>query len=142
MDALKAVVSDKTCAVMLELIQGEGGVNILDPEYVKELVKYCNDNDILVIVDEVQTGVGRTGKLFAHQNYGILPDLMTVAKVLAADFLSVFVCAVKSSRMLCHRQLTAQHSAQTLLFVQVQTMFLTQLQMTNFLPRLRKRSVF
>ena len=80
MDALKAVVSDKTCAVMLELIQGEGGVNILDPEYVKELVKYCNDNDILVIVDEVQTGVGRTGKLFAHQNYGILPDLMTVAK--------------------------------------------------------------
>ena len=137
MDALKAVVSDKTCAVMLELIQGEGGVNILDPEYVKELVKYCNDNDILVIVDEVQTGVGRTGKLFAHQNYGILPDLMTVAK--AADFLSVFVCAVKSSRMLCHRQLTAQHSAQILLFVQVQTMFLTQLQMTNFLPRLRKR---
>ena len=75
MDALKAVVSDKTCAVMLELIQGEGGVNILDPEYVKELVKYCNDNDILVIVDEVQTGVGRTGKLFAHQNYGSSPTL-------------------------------------------------------------------
>ena len=63
MDALKAVVSDKTCAVMLELIQGEGGVNILDSEYVKELVKYCNDNDILVIVDEVQTGVGRTSEL-------------------------------------------------------------------------------
>lgn len=142
MDALKAVVSDKTCAVMLELIQGEGGVNILDPEYVKELVKYCSDNDILVIVDEVQTGVGRTGKLFAHQNYGILPDLMTVAKGLGGGLpIGVCMCG-ENSRMLCHRQLTAQHSAQTLLFVQVQTMFLTQLQMTNFLPRLRKRSVF
>ena len=96
MDALKAVVSDKTCAVMLELIQGEGGVNILDPEYVKELVKYCNDNDILVIVDEVQTGVGRTGKLFAHQNYGILPDLMTVAKGLGGGLpIGVCMCGEK-----------------------------------------------
>ena len=91
---------------MLELIQGEGGVNILDPEYVKELVKYCNDNDILVIVDEVQTGVGRTGKLVCSSELRYPPDLMTVAKGSAADFLSVFVCAVKSSRMLCHRQLT------------------------------------
>lgn len=96
MDALKAVVSDKTCAVMLELIQGEGGVNILDPEYVKELVKYCNDNDILVIVDEVQTGVGRTGKLFAHQNYGILPDLMAVAKGLGGGLpIGVCMCGEK-----------------------------------------------
>lgn len=95
-DALKAVVSDKTCAVMLELIQGEGGVNILNPEYVKELVKYCNDNDILVIVDEVQTGVGRTGKLFAHQNYGILPDLMTVAKGLGGGLpIGVCMCGEK-----------------------------------------------
>lgn len=94
MDALKAVVSDKTCAVMLELIQGEGGVNILDPEYVKELVKYCNDNDILVIVDEVQTGVGRTGKLFAHQKLWYSPRPYDGCKgARRADFLSVFVCA-------------------------------------------------
>lgn len=80
MDALKNAVTDKTCAVMFELIQGEGGVNILDKAYVQELVSYCQSRDVLVIIDEVQTGVGRTGKLFAHQNYELLPDLMTVAK--------------------------------------------------------------
>lgn len=80
MDALKNAVTDKTCAVMFELIQGEGGVNILDKAYVQELVSYCQSRDVLVIIDEVQTGVGRTGKLFAHQNYEVLPDLMTVAK--------------------------------------------------------------
>ena len=96
MEALQELVDRNTCAVMLELIQGEGGVNILDPEYVKELVKYCNDNDILVIVDEVQTGVGRTGKLFAHQNYGILPDLMTVAKGLGGGLpIGVCMCGEK-----------------------------------------------
>ncbi|HBM98468.1 MAG TPA: aspartate aminotransferase family protein [Ruminococcus sp.] len=80
MDALKNAVTDKTCAVMFEVIQGEGGVNILDKAYVQELVSYCQSRDILVIIDEVQTGVGRTGNLFAHQNYEVLPDLMTVAK--------------------------------------------------------------
>lgn len=80
MDALKNAITDKTCAVMFELIQGEGGVNILDKAYVQALVKLCNEKDITVIIDEVQTGVGRTGKLFAHQNYGVIPDIMTVAK--------------------------------------------------------------
>lgn len=80
MNALKNAVSDKTCAVMFEVIQGEGGVNILDKTYVQELVSYCQSRDILVIIDEVQTGVGRTGKLFAHQNYEVVPDIMTVAK--------------------------------------------------------------
>lgn len=79
-NALKNAVNKNTCAVMLELIQGEGGVNILDKDYVQSLVKFCNENDILVIVDEVQTGIGRTGKLFAFENYKILPDLVTVAK--------------------------------------------------------------
>ena len=79
-NALKNAVSDKTCAVMLEVIQGEGGVNILDKAYVQELVSYCQSRDILVIIDEVQTGAGRTGRLFAHQNYGVLPDIMTAAK--------------------------------------------------------------
>lgn len=79
-DTLKNAVSDKTCAVMFELIQGEGGVNILDKNYVQELVSYCQSRDILVIIDEVQTGAGRTGKLFAHQNYEVMPDIMTVAK--------------------------------------------------------------
>lgn len=91
LDALKNAVTDKTCAVMVELIQGEGGVNILDKKYVSALVDYCDANDILVIIDEVQTGVGRTGKLFAHQNYNFIPDLMTVAKGLGGG-LPIGVC--------------------------------------------------
>ena len=80
LELLKSEINDKTCAVMLEVIQGEGGVNILDKTYVQSLVKLCNEKDILVIIDEVQTGIGRTGKLFAFENYGISPDLVTVAK--------------------------------------------------------------
>lgn len=96
MDALKKTANKNTCAVMLELIQGEGGVNILDKDYVQSLVKFCNDNDILVIVDEVQTGVGRTGRLFAFENYEILPDLVTVAKGLGGGLpIGLCMCGEK-----------------------------------------------
>lgn len=95
-NALKNTVNKNTCAVMLELIQGEGGVNILDKDYVQSLVKFCNENDIIVIVDEVQTGVGRTGKLFAFENYEILPDLVTVAKGLGGGLpIGLCMCADK-----------------------------------------------
>lgn len=97
-ETLKNAVTDKTCAVMLELIQGEGGVNILDKDYVKAVVQYCNDNDILVIIDEVQTGVGRTGSLFAFQQYGVQPDLFTAAKGLGGGLpIGVCVCNEKLS---------------------------------------------
>lgn len=96
MNALKNAVNKNTCAVMLELIQGEGGVNILDKDYIQSLVKFCNDNDILVIVDEVQTGIGRTGKLFAFENYEILPDLVTVAKGLGGGLpIGLCMCGEK-----------------------------------------------
>lgn len=96
MNALKSAADKNTCAVMLELIQGEGGVNILDKNYVQSLVKFCNENDILVIVDEVQTGVGRTGKLFAFENYEILPDLVTVAKGLGGGLpIGLCMCGEK-----------------------------------------------
>lgn len=72
--------TNKTCAVMIELIQGEGGVRPLDKEFVTELYKFCQSEDILLIVDEVQTGNGRTGKLYAYMNYGIIPDIVTTAK--------------------------------------------------------------
>lgn len=95
-DTLKNAVSDKTCAVMFELIQGEGGVNILDKNYVQELVSYCQSRDILVIIDEVQTGAGRTGKLFAHQNYGVVPDIMTVAKGIGGGLpIGICMCGEK-----------------------------------------------
>lgn len=96
MNALKNAVNKNTCAVMLELIQGEGGVNILDKDYVQSLVKFCNENDILLIVDEVQTGIGRTGKLFAFENYEILPDLVTVAKGLGSGLpIGLCMCGEK-----------------------------------------------
>ena len=95
-DALKNAITDKTCAVMFELIQGEGGVNILDKAYVQSLVKLCNEKDITVIIDEVQTGVGRTGKLFAHQNYGVIPDIMTVAKGIGGGLpIGICMCGEK-----------------------------------------------
>ncbi len=94
--ALEKAVSDKTCAVMLELIQGEGGVNILDADYVKSLFEFCKEKDILVIVDEVQTGCGRTGKLFAFENYGVKPDLITAAKGLGGGLpIGACICSEK-----------------------------------------------
>jgi len=81
--AIEAAVTPQTCAVMLEPIQGEGGVNIPDPGYLKAVRAICDRFGLLLILDEVQTGLGRTGKLFAHEHYGIQPDIMTLAKALA-----------------------------------------------------------
>ena len=77
---LHSSITQKTAAIMVELIQGESGVMPLDKEYVNEIAKVCKENDILFIVDEVQTGIGRTGKLFAYEWYGVEPDIITLAK--------------------------------------------------------------
>lgn len=79
---LKRVTNEKTCAVMVELIQGESGVVPLDKEYVKEVEEYCHSKDILFLVDEVQTGIGHTGTLFCFEQYNVLPDIVTTAKAL------------------------------------------------------------
>jgi acetylornithine aminotransferase len=81
--ALEAAVSANSCAVMLEPIQGEGGVNIPAPGYLQEVRSICDRHGLLLILDEVQTGIGRTGKLFAHEHFGMAPDIMTLAKALA-----------------------------------------------------------
>ncbi len=82
LSAVEDVIDDKTCGIMLEPIQGEGGINVADKEYMEGLRKICDDNDILLILDEVQCGMGRTGKYFAYQHYDITPDIMTLAKSL------------------------------------------------------------
>lgn len=82
LNAVKDAFTDKTVAIMLELIQGEGGINIASRDFVFGLRKLCDENKLLLIVDEVQTGIGRTGKMFAWQNYGIEPDIFTLAKAL------------------------------------------------------------
>lgn len=92
-EAMRAAVTDKTAAIMIELIQGEGGVHPMDAEYVKQLRRLCDENEIILIFDEVQTGMGRTGKLFAHQLYGVEPDIFTCAKALGNGIPIGAVCA-------------------------------------------------
>lgn len=92
-ESLKNTITDKTCAVMLETVQGEGGVNILDSEYLQQVRKICDEKDILLIVDEVQTGVCRTGKLYGYMHSGINPDVVTSAKGLGGG-LPIGICMV------------------------------------------------
>ncbi len=80
--AVRSAVNEETAGVIIELIQGEGGIKVADFDFVRELRKICTEENILLIIDEVQTGMGRTGKLFCYENYGIVPDIMTLAKSL------------------------------------------------------------
>ncbi|MDN8590770.1 aspartate aminotransferase family protein [Paenibacillus sp. 11B] len=84
--ALEAAIGPNTAAIMLEMVQAEGGVHPVKPEFVHHVRKLCEEHGLLLIVDEVQTGMGRTGKLFAHEHYGIEPDIFTVAKGIGSGF--------------------------------------------------------
>ncbi|WP_127582339.1 aspartate aminotransferase family protein [Paenibacillus koleovorans] len=85
-DALLAAIGPDTCAVMLELVQGEGGVHAVETEYLKQVRKVCDEVGILLIFDEIQTGLGRTGKLFASEHYGVDADIMTLGKGIGGGF--------------------------------------------------------
>ena len=82
LESVKNLVTDKTCAIILEPVQGEGGIYPATEEFIKGVKAICEENDILLIFDEIQCGMGRTGKMFAHEHYGVKPDIMTVAKAL------------------------------------------------------------
>lgn len=98
--SVKSLISENTCAVMIEPVQGEGGVHAADPGYIKALRRLCSDHGILLIFDEIQTGMGRTGKWFCYEHYGVEPDIMTLGKgigggfplsaMLAKEFLNIF----------------------------------------------------
>lgn len=79
-EELDKTISNKTCAIMIETIQGEGGVNALDEEFIKHIDKVCKEKDLVFIVDEVQTGNGRTGYFYSYMEYGVTPDVVTTAK--------------------------------------------------------------
>ncbi|KTB48923.1 aspartate aminotransferase family protein [Dehalogenimonas alkenigignens] len=105
--AIMEATTSTVCAVMLEPVQGEGGVNVPSPNYLKEVRRWCDEKGIVLILDEIQTGIGRTGSLFAHQIYGIEPDVMTLAKglggglpigaIMAKDKFSVFTAGEHGS---------------------------------------------
>lgn len=86
LDALRKAIGPNTCAIMLEPIQGEGGVNELELSYIKEVRKICDDQELLLIFDEIQCGLGRTGKFLGYQHYDIEPDIFTLAKALGGGF--------------------------------------------------------
>jgi predicted acetylornithine/succinylornithine family transaminase len=86
LDSVLAVMTPATCAVMVEPVQGEGGVTAATPDFLRGLREECTRRDVLLIFDEIQCGMGRTGRLFAHEYYGVTPDLMTLAKALGNGF--------------------------------------------------------
>ncbi|WP_118138567.1 aspartate aminotransferase family protein [Oceanicella sp. SM1341] len=86
LEAVKAVVGPETAAIMIEPIQGEGGIRVIEASFLKALREICDENGILLILDEIQCGMGRTGRLFAHEWSGVTPDIMTVAKGIGGGF--------------------------------------------------------
>lgn len=92
-DSLRAAVDDETCAIMMEPIQGESGVYPADVEYVRAVRKLCDEKGLLLIFDEIQTGMARTGKLFGYQHFGVEPDIFTLAKALAGGLPIGALCA-------------------------------------------------
>lgn len=85
-DSIKATITGKTCAVVVEPVQGEGGLNVAEGEFLKQLRNICTEKDILLIFDEIQCGMARTGKLFAYEHFGVEPDIMSLAKALGNGF--------------------------------------------------------
>ena len=81
-DSVKALINEKTCAIIMETVQGEGGIHPADEAFLREIRKICDEKDILLILDDIQCGMGRTGYMFAWQKYGVKPDIMTTAKAL------------------------------------------------------------
>jgi acetylornithine/N-succinyldiaminopimelate aminotransferase len=98
LDAIKAATTDETCAIMVEVLQGEGGVNVPTEGYLKGLREWCDENNLLLIFDEIQTGLGRLGTLFGYQAFGVVPDVMTLAKGLGNGVpVAAFLCKESSN---------------------------------------------
>ncbi|MCR4840493.1 MAG: aspartate aminotransferase family protein [Lachnospiraceae bacterium] len=94
-DSVKAQITDKTAAIIMETVQGEGGIYPADPQFIKEVRDICTEKDIVLILDEIQCGMGRTGDMYAYQGYGIKPDIMTTAKALGCGLPIGAFCAIE-----------------------------------------------
>lgn len=101
LESVKSLINDKTCAIIFETVQGEGGIYPADPEFIKGVRKICDEKDILLILDEIQCGMGRTGSMFAFQQYGVKPDILTVAKALGCGVpIGAFLAVEKVAKAL------------------------------------------
>ena len=102
LQSVKELVSDKTCAIIMETVQGEGGIRPATEEFIKGVRQICDDNDILLILDEIQCGMGRSGCMFAYQKYGVMPDVLTSAKALGCGIpVGAFAASEKVCDVLC-----------------------------------------
>lgn len=106
LESVKAQITDKTCAIILEPVQGEGGIYPATEEFIKGIRELCDLNDIVMICDEIQCGMGRTGKMFAYEHYGILPDIVTMAKALGCG---VPVGAFVAGKKVCNSLVPGDH---------------------------------
>lgn len=101
LDSVKALVNDNTCAIIMETVQGEGGIRPADENFIKGVRALCDEKDILLILDEIQCGMGRSGKMFAYQHYGIKPDIATTAKALGCGVpIGAFAASARVSDVL------------------------------------------
>ena len=99
LESVKAQISEKTCAILLETVQGEGGIYPAEEAFLKGIQKICEEKDILLVLDEIQCGMGRTGEMFAWQAYGVKPDIMTCAKALGCGVpVGAFVLNEKTAK--------------------------------------------
>lgn len=99
LESVKSQITEKTCAIILETVQGEGGIYPAEPEFLKGIRALCDEKDILLILDEIQCGMGRTGSMFAYQDYGVMPDVVTVAKALGCGVpVGAFVLNEKTAK--------------------------------------------
>lgn len=100
LESVKSLINEKTCAIILEPVQGEGGIYPATEEFLKGIRELCDEKDILMICDEIQCGMGRTGEMFAYQRYGVIPDVMTVAKAIGCGVpVGAFVCGKKAQAL-------------------------------------------
>ncbi len=99
LESVKAQITDKTCAIIMETVQGEGGIYPAEAEFIQGVRKLCDEKDILLILDEIQCGMGRTGEMFAYQSYGVMPDVVTSAKALGCGIsVGAFVLNEKTAK--------------------------------------------
>ncbi|MDE6852790.1 MAG: aspartate aminotransferase family protein [Lachnospiraceae bacterium] len=102
LDSVQALITEDTCAIILETLQGEGGIHPADPAFIQGVRELCDTHDIALILDEIQCGMGRTGKMFTYEHYGILPDIMTTAKALGCGVpVGAFAAVNKFAEAMC-----------------------------------------